>query len=97
MVTLASEFEVLKATLVWLHTNGWTIESISIAMGKGLPPINQQKVLLSHELEAANIPFRGATYERKGPDIVARSHEGIWKIECKGLGLGKNPTQRENF
>lgn len=90
-------FDILKATIVWLHKNGWIAESVSIATGKGLPPIEQQKKQLMRELATANVPFPGAVYSREGPDIIARSDEGIWKIECKGLGLGKNPTQRENF
>ncbi len=97
MVVRVYELDVLKATIVWLYENGWTAESVSIATGRGLPPIEQQKKQLMRELAAANVPFRGAVYSREGPDIIARSHEGIWKIECKGLGLGKNPTQRENF
>ena len=97
MVTLTSEFEVLKATIVWLHTNGWTIESVSIATGKGLPPIEQQKAQLERDLETADIPFYGTIYRSKGPDIIAHSHEGTWKMECKGLGSGTSQTLRENF
>ena len=91
MAILVSEYEVLKATIVWLDRNGWTIESISMATGSGLPPIAQQEQQLIQELEAANIRFEGRTiFKPQGPDIVARSHEGIWKIECKGLGKGLN-------
>lgn len=97
MVIRVYEFDVLKATIVWLHMNGWSIESISIATGSGLAPIGQQRRQLMQELADANVSFHEAVYEREGPDIIARSHEGIWKIECKGLGLGKPSTQRENF
>lgn len=96
-MTLTSEFQVLKATIAWLHKNGWIIESISIAAGRGLAPIEQQKKQLMRELAVTNVPFHEAIYGRKGPDIIARSHEGIWKIECKGLGTGKPSTQRNNF
>ncbi len=97
MVKLASEFDVLKATIVWLHSKGWTIESVSIATGQGLPPIEQQKEHLRQALKAVGIPSGEIIYERRGPDIVASSYEDVWKIECKGLGSGGSSTQRSNL
>ena len=36
-------------------------------------------------------------FKPKGPDIIARSGESIWKIECKDLGKGEPQTLRTNF
>ncbi len=96
-MTFVSEFEVLKATIVWLHRNGWSIESISVATGSGLPAIEQLEEQLRRGLETAGMPFLETLHRREGPDIVAHSHEGVWKIECKGLAPGKPPTHRNNF
>ena len=97
MVTISSELEVLIATLVWLVRNGWTIEAISVAAGYGLPSVDRQKNEIRKALVAENVSIDQVIFKAKGPDIVARSHEGIWKIECKGLGKGRSQTHRNNF
>jgi hypothetical protein len=97
MPTLTSELEVLIATTVWLLRNKWNVEAISIARGSGLPPVEYQKEEIRKAFNAENVPFDGKIFKPQGPDIVARSDEGIWKIECKGSGKGKPQTQRNNF
>lgn len=88
MLTLASELEVLIATALWLLRNGWRLEAISIAKGRGLPPVDQQKEEIRKTFNADNAPFDERIFRPEGPDIIASSHEGIWKIECKGLEKG---------
>ena len=97
MLTLASELEVLIGTALWLLRNGWRVETISIAKGRGLPPVNQQKEEIRKAFNADNAPFDEIMFRPEGPDIIASSHEGIWKIECKGLGGGRAQTHRNNF
>ena len=97
MLTLASELEVLIATTVWLLRDGWTVEAISVAGGCGLAHVDYQKEEVRKAFKAENVPFYDRLFKPRGPDIVARSHEGIWKIECKGLGKGKAQTHRNNF
>lgn len=97
MVTLASELEVLTATTVWLLRNGWNVEAISVARGRGLPPVDYQKEEIRKAFNAENVLVDERIFKPRGPDIVARSHQGIWKVECKGLGKGKSPTHRNNF
>lgn len=97
MLKLASEQELLIATTVWLVRNGWNVEAISVARGHGLPPVDYQKEEIRKALSAENVPFDERIFKPYGPDIVAQSHEGIWKIECKGLGKGRSQTHRNNF
>jgi len=88
---------VLIATTVWLLRHGWKVEAISVAGGRGLPLVDYQKEEIGKAFKAENVPFDERIFKHRGPDIVARSHEGIWKIECKGLGKGKSKTHRTNF
>jgi hypothetical protein len=97
MPTFTSELEVLIATTVWLVRNDWNIEAISVAGGHGLPPVGYQKEEIRKAFNAESAPFDRKIFKPRGPDIVAYSHEGIWKIECKGLGKGKASTHRTNF
>ncbi len=84
VVTLSSELNVLIATALWLLRNGWTIEAMSIAVGHGLPSIDYQKGKIREALMGEKVET--ISFKAKGPDIVARSQEGIWRIECKGMG-----------
>jgi len=97
MPILTSELEVLIAIIIWLARNGWNIEAISVAQGSGLPTVDSQKEEIRKAFNAENMPFDKKMFKPRGPDIIARSHADIWKIECKGLGIGKASTQRTNF
>ncbi len=97
MPTLCTELEVLISTSVWLVQNGWELEAISIATGTGLPSINSQKSQFRDALKSKNVLFPEALFKNCGPDIVARSNDSIWKLECKGLGKGSPQTLRTNF
>jgi hypothetical protein len=97
MLTLASELEVLISTAVWLLRSGWNVEAISVARGYGLPSVEYQKQEIRKAFSDQNLLFNETIFKPQGPDIIASSHEGIWKIECKGLGKGKPQTHRNNF
>jgi hypothetical protein len=97
MPTLTSELEVLIATSIWLIRNDWNVETISVAVGRDLPPVDCQKERIRKAFNSENMPFDERVFKPRGPDIIARSHEGIWKIECKGLGKGTAQTHRTNF
>jgi hypothetical protein len=97
MLTLTSELEVLIATALWLVKNGWSVEAISVAKGRGLPPVDQQKEEIRRAFAADNMTFDEKIFRPRGPDITASSHDGMWKIECKGLGEGRAQTHRNNF
>lgn len=90
------EIDVIIGTALYLYENGWTIESVSIPTGQGLDAYLQKKKLLERFLRGG-IPTKGIVFPSKGPDIVARQGDKIWKIECKGLGTGKLQTLRNNF
>ena len=40
MLTLTFEFDVLLATIAWLIKNDWSIKTLSVAVGRGLPFAN---------------------------------------------------------
>lgn len=98
MVSSVSEFDVLIATALWLHENGWTMDSVSLAKGQGLPPIEEQKASVKQVFADARVPYdEGTLFKNRGPDIVARSGTTVWKFECKGIGQGTAQTHRNNF
>ena len=98
MLRFVSELDVLVSTCRWLHDQGWTIDSISLATGAGLPRIGEQKQVIKQEFEAAHIAFDPKTlFRRHGADIIARSGEAIWKFECKGMSDAQPQTHRNNF
>jgi len=57
MPTLTSELEVLIATTVWLVRNDWNIEAISVAGGRGLPPVDHQKEEIRKAFNGEGVPF----------------------------------------
>ncbi|MCH8063490.1 MAG: hypothetical protein IH861_13425 [Chloroflexi bacterium] len=98
MLTFVSELDVLVSTCRWLDDRGWTIDSISLAPGAGLPRIGEQKEVIRQEFEAAHIAFDANTlFRRRGADINARSGEIVWKFECKGMSDAQPQTHRTSF
>ena len=90
------EIDVLIATGIWLHLQGWTIESISQPRGQGID-IYEERPRLRTKFSEAQLPTRNLRFNSSGPDIVARKDSDLWKIECKGLGTGTTQTLRNNF
>lgn len=91
-----SEIDVIIATALWLHSNNYMIQVISIPKGEGIDIAADRQKLMG-KLAEKGIPLESIRFESKGPDIIASFDSGIWKIECKGLGKGAEGTLRENF
>jgi hypothetical protein len=89
------ELEVLLASIHWLWARGAKPVRISIASGSDTGQHSDRSRLRS-ELQKAGIPLDYVS-AREGADLVAASSSEVWQIECKGSGLGKVQTQRNNF
>ena len=92
--TNISEGNVLLATIKYLVTKRKTLPyTISVASGKDI----------DHNLTKTKIKDLFKDLEREpefvgsGPDIIAVSEKEWWCVECKGVGMGKPQTQRNNF
>ena len=90
------EIDVLIATGIWLFQNGWKIESVSFATGRGMRK-DDVKSKFYAKFSEMNIPFEDIKISSNGPDIIATKDSITWKIECKGLGSGSTSTLRNNF
>jgi hypothetical protein len=92
----APEIDVLIDAAVWIHQNGWRLQSISPPGGQGTKRGDQIQKIKERLLEAGVI-FDNMEFTPGGPDIIARLDSSLWKIECKGLGGGKPQTLKNNF
>lgn len=90
------EIDVLIATGIWLDSQGWIIESISVARGQGINPY-EDKQKLRVKFSEAKILHEDIIFNSSGADLTARKDSTTWKIECKGLGTGTPQTLRNNF
>jgi len=90
------EIDVLIAVAKWLHSNDWTIESLSIPSGQGIGSASSSSKLRA-ELAAVGIEDKNIRFVSKGEDIRARQGSNLWKIECKGLSSGTSQTDRNNL
>lgn len=93
---MATEGEVLVATIRYLFRNGATPTQISVAVGKGINSVEVKervkRIFREESKKSVKPEFRPS-----GPDIVAASEDVYWQVECKGFGTGKPPTHRNNF
>lgn len=96
MIPEIPEVDVLIASCLWLHSQGWRIESISIARGQGINTYKDEQELRAR-LTEAQIPLDHILFTSSGPDIMAKNDSTTFKIECKGLGRGTPQTLRNNF
>ena len=91
------ELNVLMAVVQWLHSEGWTIERLSIAHGAGIDSVNA-KNRVEAELTRLGIERNSVRLVSIGEDIRAKKGDTLWRIECKGLAEGmKPPTVRNQF
>jgi len=89
------EIHILIETCHWLCSKGWQLDTVSFPKGKGLDYSEQQKMFFRRMITSKiELP---KNYESNGPDIIARKDDIIWKVECKGLGIGVKSTLRNNF
>jgi len=94
--TAIREIDVLISTTVWLRSRNVFTYHFSIARGKGID-LTADATRLREAL--GKIAEKDYPYDlsSEGPDIVGISSTEYWRIECKGSGLGKQSTQRNNF
>ena len=91
------EVNVLIAVVRWLHSEGWTIESLSIAYGEGIDSVSS-KNRAKAGLAKLGIEGKNVRFVSKGEDIRAKEGSSLWRIECKGLAESmKPPTIRNQF
>ena len=90
------EIDVLISVVKWLHSDGWAIERLSPPSGQKIDSVGNKKKLTA-TLAALGIEEKNIRLLAKGEDIRARRGNNLWRIECKGLGSGKDSTDRNNF
>ena len=91
-----SEYDVLTAAALWLFREGYKLIQISLP-GRQVIPTLEQRLLVEDKLKNSGVPTLGISFNSQGPDIIAENETRIWKVECKGLGEGKQSTLRNNF
>lgn len=90
------EVDVIIGIATWLHSNGWRVNKISIPTNQKAS-VPEQKEMLKLALAKAGLPIENLEFLPGGPDIEAQCDDETWRIECKGLTLGKDPTVKNNF
>lgn len=91
------EIDVLISVACWLWTEkGVWPAHFSLARGQGIDT-EDSKRRLEVALASLEAPAEFRSYSGNGPDIIGVSKDAIWKIECKGIGSGKDSTHRNNF
>jgi len=91
------ELDVLMAVVQWLHSEGWTIERLSVAHGPGIDSVNG-KNRVEAELTKLGIELNTVRLVSTGEDIRAKKGDIVWRIECKSLAESmKPPTVRNQF
>jgi len=96
VIVIISENDVVIATTVWLARRG--IRPIRVCL---VTPVTgtryEDKQRLQAALAAEGIDPSNLHAVTTGPDIIAKSAEEYWQVECKGVGSGVQSTQRNNF
>lgn len=91
------EIDVIIAVAKWLHSNGWTIESLSLPRGQGIDSAGNKNKLTA-ALATLGIEEKNIRLLFKGEDIRARQGDNLWRIECKSLGADlPSSTVRTQF
>ena len=89
------EVNVIIAVVRWLHSEGWTIQSLSIPRGQGIDSVSSKNKVKA-ELAALGIEEKSVRFVPKGEDIRARKGSTLWRIECKSLGTDLRPSTLRN-
>lgn len=89
------EVNVLIAVVRYLHLEGWTIESLSVAHGVGIDSVNS-KNKVKDELAKLGIEWNSVRLVSTGEDIRAKKGSILWRIECKGLAESMKPSTTRN-
>lgn len=87
------ETAVLQTVVTFLIDRGALPYRFSVPKGKDVPT--------KETIEYLSQWFRKAGFEPEflshGADVEALSDTEWWRVECKGMGTGKNSTHRNNF
>lgn len=90
---VVEEGTVQIASTRYLAGRGALPYRFSVARGKGINT--------SEFIAQLSKPFQSSVFNPQfssdGADIEALSETEWWRVECKGTGVGKGPTQRNNF
>lgn len=90
------EIDVIVGVAIWLHSNGWRVERVSMPRGQGISQHSQNEKLES-KFKAVGICLDDLVFASQGADIEARCGNEVWRIECKGLGNVAPSTMKNNF
>lgn len=89
------EIDVLIAVVRYLHSEGWTIESLSVAHGVGIDSVGSRN-RVKIELAKLGIEWNSVRFVSTGEDIRAKRGGILWRIECKGLAESMKPSTTRN-
>lgn len=90
---IIAETDVLIATTAFLVERGVIPYQFSVAVGRGIDTAGATVRLRNAFSTFGHIPQFSGT----GADVMGLSDSEWWAVECKGAGVGKPPTQRNNF
>lgn len=90
------EIDVLIATSLWLWTQPAIPFQYSVAKGQGINSRDDKERLVK-ALDDARVPSELRRFVSSGPDVIAIAKERYWQVECKGVGIGQQSTQRNHF
>jgi len=92
------ETDVVIAVMRWL----WSRQpralpfQFSLPRGQGIDAeVDKRKLITAWK--DLGITSKEPGFVDTGPDVIAISLSEFWQIECKGSGVGKQQTQRNNF
>ncbi len=93
------EIDVLVAAGGFLMKRGVKPYRFSLPKGAGIDSESACLQILSQASEwiVNGQDIRPIDFSNKGPDVVGISETEWWQVECKGSGLGKKSTLRNNF
>jgi hypothetical protein len=89
------EVDVLIAVVRYLHSESWTIESLSVAHGAGIDSVSS-KNRVKVGLAKLGIEWNSVRLVSMGEDIRAKKGSILWRIECKGLAESMKPSTTRN-
>jgi hypothetical protein len=92
--SIIPEIDVLIATIAFLRERGVMCYRISVPRGKGIDKSAAEDS--AWKALGDDIP-RIYPFSVEGADIIGISATEWWQVECKGSGVGKSQTQRNNF
>jgi hypothetical protein len=96
---ITPEIDVLLAIIDWFMKRGIRPYQFSPPKGAGIDSGLVHSQIYSEVAKwiVAGQDIRPLNFSSDGPDVCGISEKEWWQVECKGVGKGVPPTQRENF